>query len=258
MQAFTLDLESKNPKNKRKPSHNKTACLLCQAQRRKWLPAGTSVIPKCNKKQKTQPDEPSIRAVKVIICAFTASPNLFEVCLSNRHCTNPLVHQGQQLAVQRCSCLCWDPSVFPRPAWKWYLQETKDWASAVCWSRSFMRTVRVLPSVQVEGQNQVCSPHRKSCDPPALPLLCLFLCLFLSEGQLELLLRYYVNTASASHAIKVSWKKVQKVPWPCEVLQRRRILAVQYHHSLPQLCLWGQHYISPFVITKKCWNSNFK
>lgn len=148
MQAFTLDLESKNPKNKRKPSHNKTACLLCQAQRRKWLPAGTSVIPKCNKKQKTQPDEPSIRAVKVIICAFTASPNLFEVCLSNRHCTNPLVHQGQQLAAQRCSCLCWDPSVFPTPAWKWYLQETKDWASAVCWARSFMRTVRVLPSVQ--------------------------------------------------------------------------------------------------------------
>lgn len=62
--------------------------------------------PRVQKKQKTQPYEPDIRAVKAISCAFTASPNPFEVWLSNRHCTTPLVLKGQQLAVQRCYCLC--------------------------------------------------------------------------------------------------------------------------------------------------------
>lgn len=82
---------------------------------RKWLPAGTSVIPGYSTKQKTQPYEPDIRAVKAIICAFTASPNLFEVWLPNRHCTNPLVHQGQQLAMQRCCCLCCGPLCLSHP-----------------------------------------------------------------------------------------------------------------------------------------------
>lgn len=48
--------------------------------------------------------EPDIRAVKAITCAFTVPSNLLEVWLSKSLCTNPLVHQGQQLAVQRCLC----------------------------------------------------------------------------------------------------------------------------------------------------------
>lgn len=35
-----------------------------------------------------------------------------------------------------------------------------------------------------------------------IPLSYLFLCLFIPEGQLELLLRHYVNTAAVPHAVK--------------------------------------------------------
>lgn len=109
----------------------------------------TSVIPGYNKKQKTQPYEPDIRAVKAISCAFTAAPNPFEVWLSNRHCTTPLVLKGQQLAVQRCYCLCCR-SLCLSHTWLEVVPLAKKGKECLlcAGARSYMRIEGVMSSVQ--------------------------------------------------------------------------------------------------------------
>lgn len=120
--------EQKTKEQMKAKPHNRAARLLCQPQRRKWLPAGISVIPGYNTKKKTQPYELHIRAVKAI-CAFTASPNPFEAWLSNRHCTNPLSHRGQQ----RCRPLLLIPPSFPHLPGSGTTNKQRKGGSAVCW-----------------------------------------------------------------------------------------------------------------------------